>query len=215
MRGKQLLLAIAPLLLLACDPKGVKPAPDPQQRVIELFKAYPGVRFQGTILNRDVSWRFDNWNNGIGTSTGTCPTGEERIQYRNSSIYDYHKREEIYIVTIESPAFCIDSSYAFKKALFAPGSKEIRRSRTGPLDGFTVNATSPTNCYSTLDGDQSESTLEVIRLEEVPPFEGMPDFKKIRVWMVVNCSLYHCLGTKAGAIKNGLFCLEFEVDRNQ
>lgn len=217
MKKTLLLFCIGALLFSACGPNTGDPAADPARREIEQFKSLTGIRFRGKVFNQDVVWQFKNWEGSIGTSAGSfwCVVDDKRIQNRNSSIYDHAKQKDLYMITIESPAFSIDSSYAFKKAIFAPGTKKIRRSTDNPYAGFVVQAYSQTNCFSTLDGDQSRSTFEVVRLEEMPPVEGMRDFKKIKVWMVVNCSLYHCGGVKAGEIKNGLFCLDFEVDRNE
>src|SRR5699024_6296844 len=101
---------------------------EPFTEDLEQFKNQTSLQFNGQILGRDIYWKFDNWNNGIGGygESYWCLTDDKKIQQRNISIYDIEQRDSVTFIKINSPAFCIDSSYVFKKAIFDVGKKTFR-----------------------------------------------------------------------------------------
>ena len=183
---------------------------------LEMFLSSTALQFRGMVMEEEVNWVFSDWQNGIGAYTESywCLTADKKIQQRNFAIYDYEEREEILSVKIKSPAFSVDSSYAYKKSIFDAGMKNIRNPGHGIFDGFDLEVASTDGFFSTFFGNQSGGSLEVLKLEEVAPEDPHVDFKEVRVWFLVSCKLYKPNAAYAGKIENGLLMAYFLIDYN-
>lgn len=200
------------LINFGCDKESI----DPLNKDIEQFKAQTVIQFQGKVLNEDVYWRFGNWNNGIGAASESfwCVTEDKTIQQRNFSIYDYEKRENLTSLKIVSPAFSIKDSYEIKKSIFDVGKKEFQTEGKSIYEGFIIEGNTKDICFSTKGGEQKNSSFEIIKIQELPSDYADKDYKKVRLWTVVSCTLYSCGGQIAGKIENGRFVSEIEIERN-
>lgn len=196
----------------SCKQESVEPITEN----FDYFKSQTAVQFSGQVLGDDIFWKFDNWNNGIGGygESYWCLTDNKKIQQRNLSIYDYEKRTSITSLKINSPAFCIDSSYVLKKSIFDVGKKSFRIPSSTIYEGFEVLGATKDGCFSSNGGEQNASTFEVIKLQELASAFPLKDTKKTRLWIVVSCNLYGCGGKKIGELKDGKFIGEIEIENN-
>jgi hypothetical protein len=178
---------------------------------IEQFKNQTGIQFSGTILGQEVNWKFDNWQNNIGATSGSYwslmngLSADTTIQRRASEIYDHERRDEIFNLEVKSPAFCIDSSYVYKKSLFEIGKKYFHSDKDPIEKGFLVKIQSKNGDYYTNNGKQDNSTFEIIKTEETVENLDRNEQKYLVLWIVISCNLYDYNGQLAGVIKDGKF----------
>lgn len=207
-----LIIILTALINFGCDKESI----DPINKGIEQFKTQTAIQFQGKVLNEDVYWKFDNWDNGIGAygESFWCVTDDKTIQQRNFSIYDYEKRENLTFLKIVSPAFSINDSYEEKKSIFDVGKKEFQTEDNSIYEGFIIQGNTKDFCFSTKGGEQKNSSFEIIKIQELPSDYPDKDYKKVRLWTIVSCTLYGCGGQKVGRIENGRFVSEIEIERN-
>lgn len=183
----------------------------------EQFKNLSGIQFSGTILDQEINWKFDNWNNNIGATYGSYwslmngLSTDTTIQRKASEIYDYEKRDVIFNLEVKSPALCIDSSYTYKKSIFAIGKKYLH-SDVDPIDkGFLVKIQSKHGDYYTNNGKQENSTFEIIKTEETVENLNRNEPKLLVLWIVISCNLYDYNGQLAGVIKDGKFLTQIKL----
>lgn len=209
------ILILMTIIIYSCNEE--KELVDPFIEEIEQFKAQSIIQFSGQVLENEINWKFDNWNNGIGGygESFWCLTDSKKIQQRNFTIYDYEQRDDIISLKIKSPAFSIDSSLLFKKTIFEIGRKALRSSSNSIYEGFEIQGNSKNACFSSLYGDQNASSFEIIKVQELTPDDPEKDYKKLRLWIVVSCNLFQCEGQKIGMIKGGKFIAEIELERNE
>lgn len=213
---KILVFLSASILFLSCEKEKEQEQEFDIHQALEMFLASNALQFKGMVMDEDVYWVFSDWQNGIGAYTESfwCLTADKKIQQRNFAIYDYEEREEILSVKIKSPAFSIDSSYTWKKSIFDVGMKLIRNPEDGIFDGFDIEVSGRDGFFSTVYGDQSTGTLEVLRLEEAGAPEGDIDFKEVKVWFHFSCNLYRPNGAYAGQIEHGMLMGNFLIEFN-
>lgn len=206
-----LLLSIS-ILFMSCE----KEKEDEINKELEMFLSRTAIQFKGNVIEEEVNWIFSNWQNGIGTYTQSfwCLTADKKIQQRNFSIYDYDQREKIISIKIKSPAFSIDSSFAYKKSIFDPGIKKIRNPEDEIFKGFDIEVSSSNGFFSTIYGNQNLSSLEILKIMDVQPLEGLPDYNEFKAWFLISCKLYKPNGEYAGKIEKGMMIGNFEIDRN-
>lgn len=203
MKGLILVVLLStPILFMSCEKEKVEKEIE-EKLDLEMFLSETELQFKGKVIEEDVNWLFSNWQNGIGgySESFWCLTEDKKIQQRNFAIYDSAQREKIISIKIKSPAFNIDSSFAFIKTIFDLGNKNIRNPEDGIFDGFDIEVLSTCGFFSTLYGDQNLSSLEVLKLVEE---EDQDNYKEIKVWFLISCNLYKPNGELAGKIKNGM-----------
>lgn len=208
------ILLFSILICAGCNEESV----DFENNDLELFKKLSSIQFQGRVMDKDIYWRFDNWNNGIGKFSETfwCVEDDKTIQQRNFSIYDYEKRDHINMLKIVSPAFSIKDNYEVKLSIFDVGKKNFHLNGESIYNGFIIQGNSADTCFSTQYGPQNESSFEVVRVQELlPDSPESPDYKKTKLWIAVTCNLYSCDGKNIGRIENGRFITEVEIERNE
>jgi hypothetical protein len=208
-----LMLVLSSLIIYSCDKESI----DPFDQEIEQFKHQTKLQFGGTILDNQIYWRFDNWENGIGASYQSCwnLTDDIKIQNRSFSIYDYDERSHVIVISFSSPAFSIDSSYEYKKSIFDIGIKQYKTTESNIFQGFEISITTIDEVLFTKYGDQSNSTLEIVKLQELTrEISDAADYKRIRLWIIVSCKLYNSGGQIIGSIENGKLLAEIEIERN-
>lgn len=203
------LLLVIPILFVSCE----KEIEDEMNKEIEMFLSKTELQLKGNVLEEEVYWPFSNWENGIGAYTESfwCLTPDKKIQQRNFAIYDYEQREVIESIKIKSPAFSIDSTFAFKKSIFDVGIKNIRNPEDEIYDGYDIEVISINGFFATVYGDQNSSSLEVLKIKEIPPLEGLPDDNEVKVWFLISCKLYKPNGELAGKIENGMLIAYFKI----
>ena len=201
------ILLLAILVQVGCD----SPTIEPTDKINEQFKTQTSLQFQGRVLGENIDWKFSNWINGIGAYSESfwCVVDDKTIQQRNFAIYDSEKKQNLTFLKIVSPAFSINDTYHNKLAIFDVGKKEFQEQDESVYDGFILQGNTKDQCFSTKFGDQSKSSFEIIKMQELPS-----DYKSIRVWIIVTCTLYNCDGQKIGQIENGRFVSEIEMERN-
>lgn len=206
------LILLATLINFGCEKESIEPA----NKDIEQFKAQSTIQFIGKVLSENIYWKFDNWNNGIGAFSESfwCVTEDKTIQQRNFSIYDYQKRENLTLLKIVSPAFSINDNYETKKLIFDIGKKEFQHEGNSIYEGFIIQGNTNDICFSTKGGEQKNSSFEIVKIKELPTVYSDQDYKKVRLWIIVSCTLYGCGGQKIGRIENGRFVTEIEIERN-
>jgi len=209
-----ILLATVSLISFSCKKESVNLYDDVE---LEKFKNLTGVQFSGKILNYEINWKFDNWDNNIGTTYGRkwgLMNGlleDTTIQRITSDIYDYEKQGEIFNLEINSPALDIDSSFAYKKTLFETGKKYFHSDKD-PIDkGFLVKIQSKHGDFYTNNGNQMSSTFEIVKVEETIPNLARNEPRLLVLWIVLSCNLYDYNGQKAGEIKDGKFITRIEL----
>lgn len=182
---------------------------------LEVFKSASGLQFNGTVIENEISWKFDNYNNGItggyGSYWGTMNglPSDTTIQQKLFNIGDYEKREDVSTLEVRSPAFSINYSDLEKKEIFEVGKKQFN-SKTGSIyKGFTIAVVVNNGLFITNNGDQVNSSFEIVKVVEQNANPGLKEPKKLLLWMVFSCNLYDLEGHKAGEIKNGKFITEF------
>ncbi len=209
---------VVPALLLAIFSAGcTKEAVTPIDREIELFKTYSSLQFQGKVFDQSISWSFANWQNGIGAywCSYRCLTTDTTIQQRNFAIYDFQQREDLTFLQIKSPAIRTTFPYYFKRKFFERGTKEFQTEGMSIFDGFIVEGWTKLNFFTSYYGDQEGSKFEVVKMEELfPGSPELPDYKKVRLWILVSCNLYDLSGKKIGRMERGKFIVEIEIERN-
>lgn len=186
---------------------------DPSVEYLDPFNYMTNIQFHGQLLGSDINWQFNNWDNGIGgySESYWCLTDDKKIQRRSFSIYDIEKRDYITFLKINSPAFCIDSSYVFIKSIFDVGKKTFRIPTSTIYEGFEILGSTKDGCFSSSNGEQNFSTFEIIKIQEYTTESSLRDTKNLRLWVVVSCNLYECGGQKIGEIKDGKFIGEIEL----
>ena len=207
------IILLATIINIGCDREAIEPI----NKSIEQFKTQTALQFQGKVLGEEIYWKFDNWDNGIGAGSESfwCVTDDKTIQQRNFLIYDYEKRENLTFLKIVSPAFSINDSYDNKKLIFDVGEKEFQLENNTIYEGFIIQGSTKDYCFSTKYGDQNKSSIEIVKMQELPSdYPDQQDYKKIRIWTIVSCTLYSCGGQKIGRIENGRFVSEIEIERN-
>ena len=209
-----LFLTLTVSIMIGCEAESVNPL----DQEIAAFKNQTAIQFQGKVLEHDISWVFDNWQNGIGAlgEHFWCVTDDTSIQQRNFAIYDIEKRTHVTFLKIVSPALDIKDSYVIKKVIFEVGEKPFRLTDDSIYDGFIIEGVTKDEHFSTYYGPQDKSSIEIVKMEELLPDDPeQPGHKKIRVWTVVTCDLYDCRGQKMGTIDRGRFISEIQIERNK
>lgn len=182
---------------------------------LESFKSANGLQFKGTVLENEISWKFDNYNNGItggyasfwGTVNGL--PSDTTIQQKGFSIGDYEKRGGVFTLEVRSPAFSVNSTDSEKKKIFEVGKKTFN-SKTGSIyQGFKIAVLANNGFSTTNNGEQVNSSFEIVKVVEKDANPVQQEPKKLLLWMVFSCNLYDLDGKKAGEIKNGRFVTEF------
>lgn len=206
-----ILLALFSLINFSCQ----KESMNLYDNELDVFKNASGLQFNGTVLENELSWKFDNYNNGItgaygiywGTMNGL--PSDTTIQQKLFSISDYEKRGGIFTIEVRSPAFSINSSDFEKKEMFEVGKKPFN-SKTGSIyQGFRIAVLANNGLLTTNNGEQVNSSFEIIKVVEQNAYPELKEPKKLLLWMVFSCNLYDLEGQKAGEIKNGKFITEY------
>jgi hypothetical protein len=206
-----ILLALISLINFSCQEETV----NLYDNELEVFKNESGLQFNGTVLENEISWKFDNYNNGItggyasywGAMSGL--PSDTTIQQKGFIIGDYEKREDVFTLEVKSPAFSINSSDFEKKEIFEVGKKQFN-SKTGSIyQGFKIAVVTNNGFFTTNNGDQANSSFEIVKVVEQDANPELLEPKKLLLWMVFSCNLYDLEGQKVGEIKNGKFITEF------
>lgn len=203
-----LLLLLPSILFVGCEKE------KEEEILYEVFLSRTRPSFKGNVMGEEVNWVVGNWETGIGSLSGTwwCITEDKKIQQRLFTIYDYEENQETYSVDVKSQAFSQDSSFAHKRSIFEVGRKSIRSSEDGIFEGFDIEVSTINGCFSTSFGNQDSSSLEVLKIDEIPPSEGQPDHKEAKVWLVFSCNLYKPNGEYAGRLEDGMLIGNFLID---
>jgi len=205
------IFGLVSVISLSCKKESVSPNNDE----IEQFLNQTEIQFNGTVLGNGISWVFENWNTKIGFNYGSAWgfVADTTIQNRSCQIFDTEEIENICLLKIISPAFCIDSSYIFKKSIFEIGKKQFNSSTSSIYEGFVIEASSKIESYSTYFGNQENSSFEIIKTQELTPSDPeQNNSKKLKLWIVFSCNLYTDSGQKTGEIKDGKFIGVIEVE---
>lgn len=205
-----ILLALISLINFSCQKESV----NLYDNELEVFKSASGLQFNGTVLENEISWKFDNYNNGItggyasywGTINGF--PNDTTIQ-KGFIIEDYEKRESVFTLEVRSPAFFINSTDLEKKEIFEVGKKQFNSQSGSIYQGFKIAVVANNGFFTTNNGDQANSSFEIVKVVEQDANPELQEPEKLLLWMVFSCNLYDLEGRKAGEIKNGKFITEF------
>jgi hypothetical protein len=203
------ILVLVAIVFYGCNKETVDPPIDPYA----LFKGQSHDQFRGKALGEDIIWIYDNWNNGTGSMTGYFwPLSENRkIQQSYFSIYDYEQKDFFNLIAMRSPAYCVDSSYVFKKSIFDVGIKTFHLSKNTIYEGFELTGNTKTGHFVTSLGEQDSSSFEIIKTQELPPNSPLKDTKRLRIWILVSCNLYDFDALKIGSIKDGQIIADIDL----
>lgn len=208
------ILILISVLVYGC---GKELSTDAYNAEIGLFKGESTVQFNGRVLGNTINWKFTNWKNGIGSysETNVCSRDNRKVQQLNFAIYDTQSRDSIVALKVNSPLFTIDGSSDYKNVIFGIGKKSISSSTCSVFKGFEIQGSARKIDFSSSYGDQEFSTFEIVKAQEVIIDPSIPDYKRLRLWIVVSCNLYQSGGKKIGELKDGKFVGEIELDRYQ
>lgn len=208
------ILLLISMLLIGC---AKELSVDTYNAELELFKGQSALQFSGLVLGNNLNWKFTNWKNGIGTysESNFCSRGYKKVKQLNFAIFDTQSKDSILSLKVNSPLFSIDSSAVYKNVIFGTGKKYLSSPDRSNFDGFEIQGNSKNIDFSSRYGDQEYSTFEILKAEEVVIDPTLPDYKRLRLWIVVSCNLYQSDGKKIGELKNGRFVGEIELDRYQ